>query len=195
MRRCARSFLAVVILGTVLSAPSVAFAPPMPPPPAAGTVVRIWADAVSSPAHVYQDALGTWWIDGSAGNYSSNLYDPGVALQSCVVTVEYLNASDAVVGTGIFPVLAYTLDYSDPPGYAHGYYSYYHAKLALPPGADPTKTRIAADSASTNYGVAAPSEAPLRLSVSPGTPTSDASGRTTYNVRFWNTSGTTCRRS
>jgi hypothetical protein len=132
------------LLAGLLVAPSSALAPPMPAPADGQKIaLEVWAPAT----YEYPVGSGTWYIDGHVGNTLGppygTVYLTSINVVDPRVTVEYLNASDVVVGTETFAAEANVLQASDVD-YSTSYRTFHHVQRP-PAGSDPTRTRLATE--------------------------------------------------
>lgn len=140
MKRMIWHVLAVALLVGALVAPSTSLA--VLPPPADGQKTSLGPLPVTLyAAYEYPTASGTWYVGGSAGNFSGDAYTGAVNVVNPKITIEYLNAADAHVGYETFNVGAGIL----PAASQAGYYYLFHHRLTLPAGADPSKTMLATE--------------------------------------------------
>jgi hypothetical protein len=197
-RLVASIILAGVLIGSTLVA-SVAMGLPVPPP-ADGQKAGIVASSFGSNVYESPTGSGTWYLDGSCGNFGTEApylwYSSGVPMVDPHVTIEYLDASSAHVSYETFAVGTNVLmPHGSLP--TESVYRGFHRKLSLPAGADPTKTRVANDGAPSdpdfprNYAIANSSAAYQNLGYAVGTvdSTTLGEGRIRYTLTVTNNSG------
>jgi hypothetical protein len=176
MKRIVARLLAVGLLAGLMLAPTLAFAEVLPPAPADGQKVALYA--YTSEVYEYPAGSGAWYLDYFVSNYPSNYYSDGANIVDPMTSIEYLNAADAVVGVETFGVPANVMLFAWQPTDTYPgneYYRTVHHRLTPPAGAVPSKTRMAVEVPPTDpdypkyhYGIAARAAVPGSLDRSPG---------------------------
>jgi len=185
--------LVVALLTGALVAPSTALA--ILPPPADGQKTGLGPGSTSLYIpYEYPAGSGTWYAGGVASNRSGDAYTGPVNVVNPTITIEYVDSSYTHVGYETFRVGASIL----PAASLAGYYYFFHHRQVLPPGADPSKTRLATEVPDTDpaypryfYGTAA-STANVPLALTPAWGTIDSAtlggGRTIVPLTVTNDS-------
>jgi hypothetical protein len=201
MKRIVARLLAVGLLAGLLVVPSLALGDVLPPAPADGQKVALYA--YTSEVYQYPAGSGAWYIDYFVSNYPSNYYSDGANIVDPMTSIEYLNATDAVVGVETFGVAANVMLFAWQPTDTYPgneYYRTVHHRLTPPAGAVPSKTRMAVEVPPTapdypkyHYGIAARTAVPgsLDRSFSVVDTTTLGGGRTQFTLTVTNSSDVT----
>ena len=148
MKRSVAGLAIVGVLIAMLLAPAIAVGLPIAPPPD-GQKAGIVASASQQNVYEYPVGSGAWYLDGVCANYgaysSPGWYTVGVPMVDPHVTAEYLDAASVHVSYQTFAVDANVLMPWAGGAFSQLMYRAFHLRLTVPAGADPTKTRVAAD--------------------------------------------------